>query len=58
MLELEKKHLKSYLKDKKKSKKINKTINKNKISFYKTFNYFVNEYYKDLKKEFSDSERL
>ncbi|MCI8545245.1 MAG: hypothetical protein HFH09_03335 [Bacilli bacterium] len=56
MLELEKKHLKSYLKDKKKSKKINKTINKNKISFYKTFNYFVNEYYKNLKKEFSDSE--
>ncbi len=46
MLELEKKHLKLYLKDKKKSKKTNKVINRNKINFYKTFNYFVNEYIK------------
>ena len=56
MFELEKKYLKSYFKDRKEIKKTNKIINKNKTVFYKIFNYLINEYYKNLKKEFLDSE--
>lgn len=56
MFELEKKHVKAYLKDKKEIKITNKKINENKTNFYRVFNYLANEYYKNLKKEFLDSE--
>lgn len=56
MFELERKHLKAYLKDRKEIKATDKKIHKNKNNFYKISHYFINEYYKNLKKEFLDSE--
>lgn len=56
MLELEKKHVKAYLKDKKEIKVTNKKINENKTNFHRVFNYLANEYFKNLKKEFLNSE--
>ena len=56
MLELEKKHVKAYLKDRKEVKATNKKIHENKTNFYKVFHYFIDEYYRNLKKEFLDSE--
>lgn len=56
MFSLEKECWREYKKKKKSLKTYNKKINTTETEFYKVFYYISNEYYYDLRKEFTDKE--
>lgn len=56
MLELERKYWKEYKAEKRIMREYKQAIKINKIKFFNVFHYLINEYYKNLKKEFLDSE--